>query len=97
MFWDTGYEALAALDDDRDGRLSGKELAGLALWHDANGNGVSDAGEVKPLADYGIVALSCKAVRDPNHPDRIAYSPAGVTFRDGTTRPTFDLVLHTAK
>lgn len=97
LFWETGYDALAALDDNRDGALSGKELDGLALWHDANGNGVCDAGEVKPLSEYGIVSLSVKFARDAKHPDRIAYSKAGVTFKDGTTRPTFDLVLHPAK
>lgn len=97
LFWETGYAALASLDDDGDGALSGAELAGLALWHDANANGVCDAGEVKPLAEYGIVSLSCRFARDPKHPDRIAYSAAGATFKDGTTRPTFDLVLHPAK
>jgi tetratricopeptide (TPR) repeat protein len=97
LFWDTGYDALAALDDDRDGKLSGAELVTLALWHDANGDGVSDPGEVKPLAAYGIVALSYRHERDAAHPDRIAFAKAGVTFKDGTTRPTFDLVLHPAK
>ncbi len=96
LFWETGYDALASLDDDGNGTLSGKELDGLALWHDANGDGVCDAGEVKPLADHGIVSLSCAFARDPAHPDRIAYSKTGVTFKDGTTRPTFDLVLHPA-
>src|SRR5262249_44857897 len=97
MFWETGYDALAALDDNRDGQLSGAELAGLALWHDANGNGVCDPGEVKPLSAYGIVAISCKFQRDPQHPDRIAFAKVGVIFQDGRTRPTFDLVLHPAK
>src|SRR5262249_49754946 len=97
LFWETGYDALAALDDNHDGVLTGKELDGLALWHDANGNGISDPGEVKPLSEWGIVAISCKSERDPSHPDRIAFSKAGVTFRDGTTRPTFDLVLPPAK
>ncbi|HEY1186753.1 MAG TPA: tetratricopeptide repeat protein [Gemmata sp.] len=97
MFWGTGYDAMAALDDNRDGALSGTELDGLALWHDANGNGVCEPGEVKPLSEYGIVSLSVKFERDARHPDRIAYSKAGATFKDGTTRPTFDLVLHPAK
>lgn len=97
LFWETGYDAMAALDDNRDGRLSGKELDGLALWHDANGNGVCDPGEVKPLAEYGIVSLACKYERDRSHPDQIAHAKAGVTFANGRTRPTFDLVLHPAK
>jgi len=93
MFWSDGYAALRAMDDDRDGQLSGKELTGLALWRDANGNGVSDPGEVKSLAEYGITAVACKAEVLKGHPDRILHSPTGVTFKDGTTRPTFDLIL----
>lgn len=87
----------AALDDNGDGRLTGNELAGLALWHDANGNGISDPGEVKSLAEHRIVALSCGADRDAKHPDRIAFSRNGVTFSNGCSRSTFDLVLHLAK
>ncbi|HVR85596.1 MAG TPA: hypothetical protein VMU54_14865 [Planctomycetota bacterium] len=94
MFWNSGYDALAALDDNHDGQLTGKELEGIALWHDANGNGVSDPGEVQPLSDYGIVALSVRYERDPKHPDCIAWSVRGVTFKNGDTRPTYDLVLH---
>jgi hypothetical protein len=60
LFLTTDTRPLAALDDDHDGILTGKELAGLALWRDANGNGVADPGEVKPLSAYGIVALSCR-------------------------------------
>jgi tetratricopeptide (TPR) repeat protein len=93
LFWETGYDALASLDDNADGVLTGDELKGLAIWHDANGNGICDPGEVKPLSEYGIVAVSCRFERDPNHPDRIAFSPKGVTFRDGRTRPTFDIIL----
>lgn len=92
MFWEDGYQALSALDDDGDGSLKGKELAGLALWCDADGDGKSGAGEVRPLASHGIVALSCR-------PDRgapsgcAAWARAGVTFKGGKTRPTFDVVL----
>jgi hypothetical protein len=93
LFWETGYDALSSLDDNGDGVLSGDELKGLAIWNDANGDGICDPGEVKPLSDYGIVSLSCRFERDPNHPDRIAFAPKGVTFRDGKTRPTFDLIL----
>ena len=93
MFWKTGYDALAALDDNHDGQLTGSELDGLALWQDVNGDGISDPGEVRSLADCGIVAISCEREILAGHPDRIVYSPKGVTFKDGTTRPRFDLVL----
>jgi len=93
MFWDNGYEALKALDDNADGVLTGRELAGLAVWIDANGNGICEPGEVKTLAELGIVSLSCRYAIDRTHPDAIPYSRAGVTFRNGTTRPTFDVIL----
>ncbi|XUM21872.1 hypothetical protein ACRAVF_32455 [Bradyrhizobium oligotrophicum S58] len=93
MFWTNGYAPLAALDDDRNGVLTGNELAGLALWHDADGNGVADPGEIKPLSDYGIVALSCAGQTLDGSADTIAFSPNGVVFQDGKTRPSFDLVL----
>jgi hypothetical protein len=93
MFWNNGYAPLAALDDNRDGILTGNELADLALWRDANGNGVAEPAEVKPLSVYGIVALSYKWQTLNDQPDQIAFSPNGVVFQDGKTRPTFDLVL----
>jgi hypothetical protein len=92
-FWDNGFQALRSLDDNGDGFLSGAELDNLALWHDKNGDGICDPDEVRPLSYYGIVGLSCDWQTDPNHADRIAYSPRGVIYRDGTTRPTFDLIL----
>jgi tetratricopeptide (TPR) repeat protein len=93
LFWDNGYQALASLDDDHDGVLTGKELAGLALWQDANGNGLSEPGEVRPLSSHGIVGLSCRLEREAGHPDRIWFSPRGVTLRDGRTRPSYDIIL----
>jgi len=93
LFWDNGYQALASLDDNHDGFLTGAELTRLAIWRDANGNGISEPGEVKTLAEYGIVALSCRYEIDLSHPDKIAYASRGVFFKDGSSRPTFDLVL----
>jgi hypothetical protein len=84
---------LASLDDNGDGVLAGAELKGLAIWHDGNGDGVCGSGEVKPQSEYGIAAVSCRFERDPSYPDRVAFSPGGVTFRDGRTWPTFDLIL----
>ena len=57
--------------------------------HDANGNGVSEPGEVKPLAAWGITALSC---RYETHPTGIPFSPRGVVFQDASTRPSYDWI-----
>jgi len=93
MFWDNGYDALRVLDDDNDGSIRGCELNGLALWHDRNGDGISDRGEVRPLTEHGVVSLSTRYEYDARHPDEIAWSKNGVTFATGEVRPTFDLVL----
>jgi hypothetical protein len=93
MAWDNGYEALKSLDDNSDGVLSGQELEGLAIWIDANGDGICQPHEVKTLAELGIVAISCRWEIDSAHPDRIAFSRAGVTFQGGATRSTYDVIL----
>lgn len=87
VFWRDGFEALRALDDNRDGELSGAELGGLALWRDANGDGVSQADEVRPVAEHGVVALATTA--QTTRPGLITAS-AGVRFEDGRTRPLYD-------
>ncbi len=93
MFWGHGYQALSALDDDGDGVLTGAELRGLAIWHDANGNGVCDPGEVRPLSAWGITAISCRAETSGTPSSCVAWARRGVRFRDGTWRPTFDVIL----
>ena len=90
-FWENGYLPLGALDDDGDGKLVGDELKGLALWRDANANGISDAGEVKPLAAYKIVALGHAYERAG---DTIWIANGGVTFADGEVRPSYDWQVH---
>ena len=89
VFWNNGYEALSALDNNADGWLCGEELEGLAIWCDANRNGISEPGEVRPLTAYGITALSCHY---RIHPTGIPYHPAGLTLSNGRTRPTYDWV-----
>jgi hypothetical protein len=53
-------EALAALDNNGD-RVLNKDDARfgeLKVWVDANGNGITDAGELKTLSDLGITEIS---------------------------------------
>jgi len=87
VFWRDGFEALRALDDNRDGELTGGELGGLSLWRDENGNGVSDPGEVVPANVHGIVGLS---VRGAQTRRGLITAPNGVRFENGHTRPLYD-------
>ena len=95
LFWENGYEALGALDDNGDGELAAAELDKLALWHDVNSNGRTDPREVQPLAAYDIIALSCDYLNGDGWL-HAAMSPRGVRFSDGRTRPSYDLILRDA-
>jgi hypothetical protein len=87
LFWDHGYAALAALDDDGNGALTGRELAGIAIWHDRNADGASDPGEVQSARRAGIVRISVKCRRSERG---VLSNHFGVEFESGDVRPTFD-------
>ena len=89
LFWPTGYEALGALDNDGDGRLSGPELGGLALWSDRDQDARCDPGEVVPIERTGVAALACRPLR---HDGPGPMHPRGVELEDGTFLPTWDWV-----
>jgi hypothetical protein len=94
IFWRNGYEALAALDDNHDGWIAGPELAGLALWFDRNQNGVSDPGEMIPIEETGIAALS---VEPDGWDGATPTASAGVRMKDGRRLPSWDWVLAPAR
>lgn len=87
MAWQHGYQPLAALDDNQDCWLSGKELEGLSVWRDRNSNGVSDPAEVAPLSSLGIQALAATGTPDPTG---IHANPRGIRLDNGTFLPTYD-------
>ena len=89
LLFEDGYRALDALDDSRDGKLTGNELRGIAVWYDRNANGVSDAGEVTPAARAGIRAI---ATRSTGSHDGCPMARAGITFDDTTTAHTYDWI-----
>ena len=56
--YESGYEKLSLYDKNDDGKVSGDELIGLAVWQDANTNGVADPGEVQSVQTLGITSLA---------------------------------------
>jgi hypothetical protein len=54
-----GFEALAELDVNGDGWISAADpvYAQLRLWQDANHNGLSEAGELIPLARKAVAGI----------------------------------------
>lgn len=89
LFWDNGYAVLQALDNDRNGWLEGPELAGLAAWQDANSNGQSDSGEVRPLATCGVLRLSTVASGTTGG---MPMNASGLEMSDGRVLPTYDWI-----
>lgn len=59
----SSMDALSTFDSNRDGKIDGKDdrFDELKIWVDANGNGVTDGGELKTLADYDIVSVNLGA------------------------------------
>lgn len=87
LFFEDGYHALDALDDNRDGVLSGGELGGIRVWFDRNCDGISRQEEVVPLRNLRIVAIGTKASGKKNG---VPMCLSGLRRSDGTTIATYD-------
>ncbi len=61
-----GFQALAELDLDGSGIIDQSDAAwsSLGVWQDLNSNGISEAGELRTLEDWGIAAISLDALRN---------------------------------
>ncbi len=71
-----GYEALRVKDANNDGKISGDELKGLAIWTDLNSDARPQKGEVKSLAEHKVTELSLK------HKNYVAsFSRDGKSYR----------------
>jgi len=59
----TGYQALGELDSNGDGTIDAKDaqFSNLRVWVDGNADGVSQADELKSLADLSISKLNLDA------------------------------------
>jgi len=89
LLFEDGYHALDALDDNRDGVLTGTELDGICVWFDRDSDGVSDPGEVQPVEKHGVASLATGATgRDQGCP----MNSKGLVLTDGRIVPTYDWI-----
>ena len=91
-------EALAALDNNGDGVLNDQDVryGELKVWQDANGNGVTDAGELKTLAEVGIAEISLRAQNREGSAgvgDNILLGTSSFTRANGSTGTVGNAVL----
>lgn len=82
--YDDGFDKLALHDFNGDGKVSGEELEGIALWIDANSNAKLDDGELSTLDSYDIESLEL------SHDEHYIST---ATLGDGSPMVTRDLWL----
>ncbi|NBB59857.1 hypothetical protein GVN18_11290 [Pseudomonas sp. ODNR1LW] len=76
----TDLSTLATLDENQDGKISSEDSIYkiLRLWHDSNGDGIQDQGEVGTLEMFGLVSISVGLNGD-------AFDIAGARVQNTTT------------
>ncbi|CDN49613.1 DUF5801 repeats-in-toxin domain-containing protein [Neorhizobium galegae] len=83
-----GVAALSTLDVNHDGKIDASDTGfdKLLVWQDANGNGISDEGELKGLHDYGITGISLDAHGAEGYIDgQSLFAEGSFTYADGST------------
>jgi RTX toxins and related Ca2+-binding proteins len=57
-----GFAALAALDDNGDGKIDASDAAfsSLRVWRDLDQDGVTDAGELQTLVEAGVASIGVR-------------------------------------
>ncbi|MDD2893857.1 MAG: calcium-binding protein, partial [Halothiobacillaceae bacterium] len=90
-----GFAAMADLDGNHDGKLDSQDAAWseLKIWQDANGDGVTDTGELKALAELDIQSINTQYTSGSgidangnNHRQQSTF-----TKTDGSTASTEDI------
>ena len=95
-----GFKALRDLDDNQDGLIDANDaaFAKLKVWVDANGNGVTDEGELKSLQDLGIVSMKLNAqASDMQQNGNTLGLISEYTTADGKTHQLVDVWLDVAE
>ena len=92
----TGFEELADLDSNADGLITSldDDFGTLKLWKDANGDGITDAGELVDLAAENITAISLTTTEDGSESaGNVIERTATFTRGDGSTGTAADVTL----
>jgi hypothetical protein len=90
-----GFVALAALDDDGDGRITPADASfgRLLVWRDANQNRRSEPGELTSAGEAGIVSIELGYRVAPRcDGDDCEIERAHFVFRDGLGERTGDVI-----
>ena len=81
--------ALASLDSNHDGRIDAADesFATLQVWQDADGDGVSQPGELRTLAEAGILSIATTATpADTTLAGNHILGTTSMTMADGSSR-----------
>jgi hypothetical protein len=88
-----GWAALAQYDSNADGKINAQDAAFdlFKLWQDANGNGVTDAGELRSLIDVGVVSINLSHDNTMTHQNgNILQGVSSFTTTDGKAHEVVD-------
>jgi hypothetical protein len=89
-----GFDALRDWDSNHDGVIDAQDAVydALRVWVDANGDGITDAGELRTLASLGITSMGLDAVHHSvTQNGNILGDTASYTSADGTTKDLVDV------
>ncbi len=98
----TDLEGLTAYDINGDGQFSAADarFGEFRIWQDSNNDGVSGAGELKSLAELGIVSIGLTPTPTgqtfANTQGNVMLNTATFTFADGSEGAIGDVVLRPA-
>lgn len=93
-----GMARLAQLDSNRDGVINASDsgFGNLVVWQDANGDGETQAGELKSLADLGVVSINLDYFKvNESIGDGFLTERSSFTKSDGTTSEIADIWFRT--
>jgi Ca2+-binding RTX toxin-like protein len=85
----TSFTQLAQLDSNGDGIIDASDpgFSTLRVWIDANGDAITQSGELRTLADLGIASISLSTSSGPGQISGNSVDAIGsYTLLDGTTR-----------